>query len=258
MTLLDLIAELLLLTNSPAFQAAIDITKSFTVDQVAENNDGTIKAAYTKQDIEFALRHLADAVPEKAGHFSFDLLKIKRALALTVLAVKADGFRLREYVETLKNQFELLIPPFLMQGETEPEVDAKTNLFEGFAAMDLSFLRGFAIIIPNAHLRPHEKGAVAGNVGQIEEAADDLIKILNPYTSEQFSECHISIDARLEVLFNIKDKWTYREIESYIKEFTDVEMQQKYDQWLSRNTRLHKETNPLNDKLSSQFYIKKF
>lgn len=222
-------------------------------------NDGTIKSQYTRADIEFALRHVADekkTAGAGAFRFFFNLQKIKKALALMALSAKADGFYLSEFVEAVKHQFELFIPTSLQAPDAE--VDPKSNLLEGYAAMDLSFLKGFAIIIPSAHLRAHEKGAVAGTLGLAKERADDLIKLLSPYKSKQFAECHADTDARLEVLFNIKDKWTYKEIEAYIKSFTDQETHQKYDQWLSRNSRLHKEANPFNEKVITQFYIKKF
>jgi len=43
-------------------------------------------------------------------------------------------------------------------------------------------LKGFAIIIPEKHLRQHERGAVAGS-GQINNSADDLIKEFDPFNS---------------------------------------------------------------------------
>lgn len=114
---------------------------------------------------------------------------------------------------------------------------------------DLSFLKGYAIILPDQHLRVHEKGEVPGGLGAIFEKGDHLIKTLCPYKSPQFTNLHNNIDGRLETLFNIKDKWTYKEISSYNRPFTDTETDQKYDLWLSKNTKLHKEANPFNPKI---------
>jgi len=63
---------------------------------------------------------------------------------------------------------------------------------------------------------------------------------------------------RLERLFLIKDKWSSSEIKSFITDFCDPEIDQKFDTWLGKNTRALKETNPFDPQVSSLYYVKKF
>jgi len=86
-------------------------------------------------------------------------------------------------------------------------------LFEYYDKFDLSFLKGFAIIIPEKHLRPHERGPVAGTSAQLfNQYGEDLIKEFDPYNSNLFKDCFDNIELRLERMFSVKDKWTQQEI----------------------------------------------
>ena len=55
-----------------------------------------------------------------------------------------------------------------------------------------------------------------------------------------------------------KDKWTYRELYEYLKEFLDPEIDSKFDIFLSRNTRTLKEPHPYNKTANYMVYIKQF
>ena len=110
--------------------------------------------------IEFALRHIADE-QEEGKTFKLSITKVKLALALIVLHSKPDGFKLSEFIEALKGQNEMMMPAGLQQpseGEEEASFDPKQNLLECLEQFDLSLLKGYAIILPDQHLRFHEKG----------------------------------------------------------------------------------------------------
>jgi predicted DNA-binding protein (UPF0278 family) len=62
----------------------------------------------------------------------------------------------------------------------------------------------------------------------------------------------------LEKIFQVKDKWTFKELQRYLVEFCEPDIQKKFDMWLMKNTRTVKEPNAFNDKLTTQLYVKMF
>ena len=109
----------------------------------------------------------------------------------------------------------------------EPTFDINNNLFEGYSDYDLSFLRGFAFLIPMQDIKTLSK------------PQDHVIKFAHKYYSKEFEYCGGSAEKRLEALFNLKDKWTKGEIEAYLKPFIDLNV--KLDTYLMKNTRMIKE-----------------
>ena len=73
---------------------------------------------------------------------------------------------------------------------------------------------------------------------------DDLIKSLHPYFSDVFSDCFENGELRLERLFQVKEKWTIRELQSFLTDFLEPEIDAKFESWLVKNTRTLKEQNP--------------
>jgi hypothetical protein len=52
------------------------------------------------------------------------------------------------------------------------------------------------------------------------------------YFGAEFKDCFDNIESRQERLFMVKDKWTTRELQTYLKPFTDPEIDAKFDVWL--------------------------
>lgn len=71
-----------------------------------------------------------------------------------------------------------------------------------------------------------------------------MIKKLDIYYNSEFEGVFDNIEKRLEKLFMIKDKWTFNEIKNQLIEFCDPDISNKFDLWLSKNTRTIKEANP--------------
>jgi len=57
-----------------------------------------------------------------------------------------------------------------------------------------------------------------------------------------------NVEARIEVLFKIKEKWTARELKQNLKDFCDPDVEAKFDVWLNKNTRIFKDQNPYEKK----------
>jgi hypothetical protein len=87
--------------------------------------------------------------------------------------------------------------------------------------MDLSFLRGSAIIVPIEEQHNLNKKA-------------DIIRMLHPYYSREFQSCANNSEKRLHALFDIKDRWTYFELQGYLQPF----LGQSLDAFLMKNTRV--------------------
>ena len=73
-----------------------------------------------------------------------------------------------------------------------------------YSTMDLSFLCGHSILIPYQHQRTLERSQA--------EVGDHLIKSLDMYYGTEFEACFDNCEARLERLYLLKDKWTFREL----------------------------------------------
>jgi hypothetical protein len=112
------------------------------------------------------------------------------------------------------------------------------TLFEGFGP-EFGDLKSFAILIPAGHLTK----------------ADHCIQYLNAYYSEELSQQSHSFEARLNALLDVKPKWTYGELETYLSEW--VEPDCKLAVLLSRMARVVREDNPFSSQ-KTQFYVKKF
>jgi hypothetical protein len=81
--------------------------------------------------------------------------------------------------------------------------------------------RGLAIIIP-------------GSEQKLVNKTDDIIRILDPYNSDEFLLSYGSAEKRLEKLFEIKDKWIIGELKVYLQEF--IELGVNFDSYLLKNT----------------------
>ena len=230
--LYDLLAEVILLIN--------DTTKnldfqSLTIESVQAANDGVIKACYTNSDIVFALKHICD---DENGTYLLNRTKLEKALILSALNKKSDGYRLSEFVSVVKQAYDIGIPQNLntsLMDLHENAFDPKLNLFEHYKDLDLSSVAGQAIIIPYAHQRVHERNT---------SAQDDIIMALNPYFHPELVKCMENIEQRIEVLFKIKEKWTARELKSLLQDFCEPEIDAKFDLWLNKNSRTIKGQNP--------------
>ena len=102
--LLDLITEVLLLINSPAFQEKVSLKDGISVEDVVANNDGTIGSKYSVRHVRFAMEHFGLF---KNNLFSLSVPRVRLCIALQVLHAKPDGYKLGEYVELLKSQLEI-------------------------------------------------------------------------------------------------------------------------------------------------------
>ena len=147
---------------------------------------------------------------------------------------KKDGYRLKEYVSALKTAYELAIPVSL---DSARSFDAKKNLFD-HCPHDLEALIGHAVIIPFQHQRVHERSM-----------EDDLLISLHPFYGMENDEPE-NLEKRLQKLFAIKDKWTAKEIQTFMIDFCDPDVSSKFDVWLAKNTRQLKEPNPYDPKVN--------
>ena len=86
--------------------------------------------------------------------------------------------------------------------------------------------------------------------------SDHVIKRLHPFLSMEFENCNGSAEKRLEVLFQIKDKWTKKELEGYLLPFIDLTV--KFDAYIMKNTRFVKERNPFDPEIEVAYYLRKF
>lgn len=130
-------------------------------------------------------------------------------------------------------------------------------MFPEYADYDLSFLAGHAFIIPQDHLRAHERGLVPGSLPSA-AGKGDILKDLNAYDSEVFADCFENVQLRLDRLFTLKDKWTLRELQHFLGDFVEPQFSAKFDLWLQKFTRSSKEKNPFNPSQMIQVHIKKF
>ncbi len=76
----------------------------------------------------------------------------------------------------------------------EASYDSSKNLFEYYKDYDLSFLKGYAIIIPKQELI---------------NSPDDIIMVLDSLLTPEFDKCNGGFEQRLETLFKVKSKWTF-------------------------------------------------
>lgn len=131
----------------------------------------------------------------------------------------------------------------LVEGYKESET-IEGNLFEGMKLFDISCLKGHAVVIP---------------LNEIKDFAlkqDHILNLLDQYYSHNFQDCLGSAEKRLEALFQIKDKWTKSELETYLSDFIDLSV--KLDAYLMKNTRIVKDKHPFIQGIEIAYYIKKF
>jgi hypothetical protein len=187
-----------------------------------------------------------------AGSQTFKLNrdKIIKSISLALLYVKGDYY-LEEYVQTLRKALEMALPTSLIKGSVA-ESSPSSNLFEHNDQQDLSLLKGQAILIPSASLlrqQPNQQSTLISN-------SDSVIKLLHSYYSQEFQFCGNSADKRLDVLFEIKDRWTQQELSQYLRKF--IEIGQNLDAYLMKNTRIVKDKNPFDASKDIVYYLKKF
>lgn len=129
-----------------------------SAEELLQASDGVINSKFSVQDVEFALRHIADEVTG-TNKYTLNRVKVQKAIALQLLNEIPDGFRLHEFIQALKNAFELGIPSAMESQlissleiaddhDQQATKKSRPNLFDHFIDFDLSFLAGFAYIIP--------------------------------------------------------------------------------------------------------------
>lgn len=85
---------------------------------------------------------------------------------------------------------------------------------------------------------------------------EDVIRVLHPFYSSEFQFCGSSAEKRLQALFEVKDKWTYGELEAFLKPF--VEPGANFDSFLMKNARVMKEKNQFARERDVTYYVRKF
>lgn len=219
---------------------------SFTVDEIISSNDGIINDKYASNQkmIEFALNYICD-YDKQTMTYTLNSQKIIKSVAMALLTVKGS-FHLKEFISVLKHGIDLALPIDLQSlsvNDSESSFDPITNLFENYKGYDLTFLKGNAVIIPSSELRMVNK-------------TDDAIKLLDPFYSPEFRGCYGNAEKRLEVMFEIKDKWTHSELVQYISQFIDIGV--NFDNFLMKNTRILRDKNPFDPSRDINYYLKKF
>lgn len=175
--------------------------------------------------------------------FRLNWRKLQRVIGMNMLNTK-DHFFLSEFFEIFEKQMQLLDN---LRNEVASGSDSSGNIFEG-CPRDLSFLRGEAIIIPRNELKSVSK-------------PDHVILSFHPYYDRRFEHClglpsSLSSEKRIAVLFDLKDKWTRGELETYMTPFVDLSV--KFDTYLMKNTRMIREPNPFDPAKEVAYYLKKF
>ena len=123
--------------------------------------------------IRFAFHLIADSLEGDIFRLSYP--KVVKSIAMAMLAVKGDYY-LSEYISALKHSLDIngIQPPQEEQIDTSSirqAFDPAKNLFEGFKDYDLSFLHGYAIIIPQGDIKDYDR------------KRDHVIKLLHPFYS---------------------------------------------------------------------------
>ena len=169
---------------------------------------------------------------------------------MAMLAVKGDYY-LTEYISALKHSLDIngIQPPpaddhIDTSSTRQASFEPAKNLFEGFRDYDLSFLHGYAIIIPQGDIKDYDR------------KRDHVIKLLHPFYSQEFEVCAGNAELRLDALFKVKERWTRSELEAYIAPYIDLTA--KFDQYLLKNTKILREKNPFDPAKEVAFYIRKF
>ena len=91
-------------------------------------NDGTIKKIYKKSDLEFSLLHISDKIGSK---YFLNSSMIKKFVGLALFHEKPDGFRLKEYVDSLKTAIDLNVPFGLEDSEiNDQKYNMKSSLID--------------------------------------------------------------------------------------------------------------------------------
>lgn len=138
-------------------------------------NEGVINAKYSQAMIEYALHFICDYNAE-LDNYRLSKEKVTRSVALDLLVLKGD-FYLREFETAFKSALDLALPlnmqSLSMQEPENKAEDYSQNLFEHYSGMDLSFLKGSAILIPATELRMVNK-------------SDDVIRLLDQYYGKDF------------------------------------------------------------------------
>jgi hypothetical protein len=98
--------------------------------------------------IDYALNFICDN--DDNGEYVLSSGKVRKSIALAMLYVKGDYY-LKEFVTALKHALELAGSvneggsSFESQSEKQ---NFSSNLFENYQGFDLSFLKGYAVLIP--------------------------------------------------------------------------------------------------------------
>ena len=220
-----------------------------------EFHDGVINSKFLLKEggadlmINYALHYIADFSSDLQS-FKINTSKITKAIGVTFLEFK-NHYLLGEYLEALNKALELALPvpesslvdPKQESAAISSPFNVFKNLFENYKDQDLSFLKGYAILIPASELKANYRD-------------DHVIKSLHIYYAEEFRHCLGSHEKRLEVLFTIKEKWTKGELETYLTPFIDLTL--KFDTYLMKNTRMIREKNPFDPSQEVAYYVKKF
>jgi len=239
----ELIDSVLIFINADEARAAAPVMTR----QILMENDGTIQKKFlTEQLIEFAL----NTICEDDGRLSAN--KVSRFLALSLLIEKhfavtksypglklgdEHGLSLGELSILHKNLMEEKVP-FELLKDVKPSTQ---TLFEGLGD-DFGYLVSYAVIIPTT-TKP-------------EKWDQNVVVYLHKHYNAALAAASTSFESRLAALFEIKPRWTYGELETYLNEWVEPEL--KLQTLLGRLARTVKDDNPFMAGKQCIYYTKKF
>ena len=82
-----------------------------------------------------------------------------------------------------------------------------------------------------------------------------MLNAVNPNFDEELI-CTNTFEAKLQILFGLKDRWTLDEVDSLIGE--SLELGEKLANVIARHARQINDVSPLNKQTTLTYYIKKF
>ena len=141
---------------------------------------------------------------QASGTYLISKERIRRFGAWSLLYAKKD-FLLAEFKHAYRAYTEKAFSCF----ENPPKFDdlefeGKGEIFEGYGK-ELAEIKDFCVLIPKQH-----------NFDRL-SSTDHILKYLHPTLSQEFASV-LTAEKRLEALFRIKRKWTFNELEIYIKD----------------------------------------
>ncbi|TNV78326.1 hypothetical protein FGO68_gene5174 [Halteria grandinella] len=222
--------------------------KSVSVAEIIAKEDSTINSKYKVKEFELLIDYTLRYLGHKDGpHYKLDKDKIVQALCLLKLEDQtkvSDYAYLTAYLNQLKDLFIMVEEVDLKQLQKGGSFEPSKNLFEGFQDFDLSCLKSQALIVPMSEIK------------DVSLRQDHMIILLDSLYTLKLEQCQGSIQKRLDVLFQIKEKWTKAELETYLSQFIDLTL--TFDQYLMKNTRIVRDQHPFIPSADIAYYVKKF